>query len=218
MSLIKVLEYGYGADGKTLKLIISVPNKCYIKGLYLENSTNVIKTNSTKSVNIIKVIQNNYLYSTDKLAFDKVFSFVESRYTSDPSKAVDIYELKDNFIWGTNMGITLNRQDLYFLTMELYFDSSSTYVIPESCGEDNSVLVFPIYNCLALKLNSLKHAKQHQGCDSCTLNKEFIDSVLQVNALELALSCGDFLFASKLWNKMHYTESVNTSKCHCYGN
>ena len=52
MGLIKVLEYGFGSDGKTLNFTISVPNKCYINHFYIATNSDVLKYKTTNVIDV----------------------------------------------------------------------------------------------------------------------------------------------------------------------
>lgn len=214
MSLIKIIEYGYGVDDKTLSLKIAIPRGSHIKDLYFASSADILKYNSPKVEHIFEKVSDWYDTNNSKDTFLKMFTYVKTLYSDRADIAMDVYELKDDFYWGANIGIPIDKQGLNFITLELQFNPNEGFVIPPHCGFDNSCLVYPIYNCLGLKLKALDFYKG--GCE-CEFNREFVDKILQIKAIETALEVKDFIYASKLWGEFNNSKISNIVKnCNCY--
>ena len=216
MGLIKVLEYGFGSDGKTLNFTISVPNKCYINHFYIATNSDVLKYKTTNVIDVFQEVKKVFPDYSDKQIFDMMFLYKEQIHSDNSKKTLDVYQLKDNFIWNTNVGITVDSSKLYFITLQLYVNPETTYQILPICGEDTNILVHPIYNDLNLKLDVLKYAKINHNCN-CSINREFIDKLLQIKAFDLAINLCDYIFAAELWEKL-YKNKTNKSNCQCNGN
>lgn len=200
MSVIKILEYGLGDDGKTLELKIAVPHGYLLEHMCITTSDVYLKTNSFTELNIMEVIADDYDLPTLEDTFDTLFSFVESNATED------IYVLKNDFTIFDKTGLQLDNTKLTFL----HFKMQDTYV-----GEGNT-LVLPIYDSTALKLDALNYVDLLKNCKYCSVNKEFKDRLLQINALELALSSNEYKFASQIWEAIQYTKPNNKCSCNEY--
>ena len=75
----------------------------------------------------------------------------------------------------------------------------------------------PIFNTNIIYQQSMKYIRSIES--NCDIPKQFIDYILRIKALELALNTGNYLLAIKYWNKFFKNiftqESINT--CNCYG-
>lgn len=215
MSLIKILEYGLGKDNSTLNLIISIPKGSYLKSFHIATSAD-IKSNNVKVHDVFSKVKENLLTESDKNTFINMFKLLETRYEDTPSKTVEVYELRDNFYWDGNIGITVDKDDLTFITMQLHFDSSSDYEVSTKCGEDSTIEVLPVYDGLALKLKALQQAKCFCNCGGhYGINRDFIDTILAIKCFDLAIQTQDYNYAAKLWNSFNMLNNkLNSCNCH----
>ena len=216
MSLIKILEYGLGNDNSSLNLIISIPKGSYLKSFYIATNTE-IKNNNIKVHDVFSKVKETMRIEGDKSTFISMFKLLETRYEDIPSKAVEIYELRNDFLWDDNIGISLDKDNLTFITMQLYFDPSYGYTISTECGEDSTIEVLPIYDGLSLKLKALQQAKCFCNCgEHYRSNKNFIDTILAIKCFDLAIETQDYNYAAKLWNSFNINnkKQLNNSNCH----
>jgi hypothetical protein len=121
----------------------------------------------------------------------------------------------------------VSQNNITFITLQLnLIDSNNnpssgnnpSYGIggPFQLGEDDSVLVYPLYNINALRLYALSSAKSVE-CP-CKLPDEFIDRILQIRTIEMCLSNKNYYRASVFWNKFFKNKHFATNnKCVCHG-
>ena len=244
MSLIKILKIGYGIEGNLLDLTIAIPKGSYIRSFYVINQNDVQPDDSTKisSFDYIKAhketqpnmsYQKVFCHKTDNDINTGVFQAIpELDYTSEDGTEYYAYELnpecKFNLAGTNKLGIHISQNNLTFITLKLsltdsYDNPSSGNNVsqglnwdPPQLGEDDSVLVYPLYNINALRLYALSSAKSVE-CP-CKLPDEFVDRILQIRTIEMCLSNKNYYKASVFWNKFFKNKHFATNnKCVCHG-
>jgi hypothetical protein len=103
--------------------------------------------------------------------------------------------------------IKVSQQDMTIISMELA-DAEA-----ETCSD--SKLIVPLYNLTPLRLEALNSFKRSSVCN---INREFIDKILQIKAIEVAICCRDYCDAAKFWKLFWDKKEVKQSKkCGCHG-
>lgn len=206
MSLIKVKELGFGIDGKSLDITIAIPTGSYLRVFRVYNQKDLIDTNCEDAPGI-DYIEQYQMGGTKEEAFHRLFSAIEgcvedgyTLYKLDSSKLPNV-----------------SQKDLTLIAMELEADSVSALPsTPSCCGEDSTVLTVPLYELLPLRLKALDAVSLIDN--SCDIPKEFIDLLLQIKAIELALCCKDFCKAAEYWNRFMNSDKIKVRKgCGCSG-
>lgn len=243
MSLIKVIKSGYGLDGNLLDLTIAIPEGSYVRSFYVINQNDVKSDDSTKieAFDYIKAHKNTQTNMSYSKAFcckvdgiDYGVFKKEGGGLEEDGVKYSIYKLNPDCkfkLSGANtdkLGIHVSQNNLTFITLQLsltdsYDNPSSGNNLseglnwdPPQLGEDNSVLVYPLYNINALRLYALSSAKSVE-CP-CKLPDEFIDRILQIRTIEMCLSNKDYYKASVFWNKFFKNKHFATNnKCVCHG-
>lgn len=224
MGLITVKQFGWGINGKTLDLIISVPKGAILKKFFVANQNDIKPENNTRvGTEYISAIQNTQKGMTLEVAFSKLFDKIGTVDTSDAQVSYDIYRLNQLAMWWHNqragVGVYASINDLTFITMELQPAKYGDFKYSYECGEDNLVTVFPLYNEMAIKLNALQYAKSAMCSCECVIPREFEDKILQIRAIELAVLGKDYYTASTFWNKFFKGIPIVTRPrpCNCHG-
>lgn len=223
MSLIKIKDSGYGIDGKTLDLIIAIPQGSYLTEFWVANQNDITADNSThKGVEYIKAIQNINKNMTKKDAFLELFTYLDSYTSKEDGNTYDRYRINPSCASFYNnkarIGITVSQNDLTFITMKVIPQGYGYgFKYSTECGADNTEVVFPLYNLMCLRLRALSYA-QFIGC-SCDIPLEFIDKILQIEAIKLSICSGNYYKAATYWNKFYGGKNIatNIKRCNCHG-
>lgn len=149
---------------------------------------------------------------------------------SDNSTILDLADSANITILGNkisnnklkNIRISLTAKDLNLdnLSNNIFFVYLEAIGIPDPstpCGLDNKISMAvaldfrPIYNM------SIKHINELDS--KCNIPKGFIDIILRIKALELALKTGNYQIAIKQWNKLFKNKGIvpTIKNCNCYG-
>lgn len=203
-------------------MTIAIPKGSYLKEFWVTTQKDIADSDCTADagINYVEGVKNLGISSL-QIVMDKIFEY-QCDYTDALTNNVyGIYKLKPDFLWVYNKkpgtGINVSRKDLSIITLKLASDSVPTnFVISSECGEDNTVLRIPLYDLLPARLVALNTAK---GLDNiCDLPKDFMDKVLQIKLIELALCCNDYCKALFYWHKFFDSEDkVQYVKCGCHG-
>ena len=192
MDIINVLEYSLDIDN-VLTFTVNIPKGTYIKEFYISDSKDVLANKGVKVENVYINLKSKYIYPRD--CFNALFDKIGGTNT------YDTYVLTDTFTYENNKGIKLNRSALTFITIVLS---------PYNNSKEDS-LTFPVYDNMLIKTRVLEQAKICKNCNQCSVDNSFIDSLLQLNALEVSLELKDYMFASELWNKINDSiETINS--------
>lgn len=223
MSLIHIKEIGYGIKGDTLNMTIAIPKGSYLKEFWVTTQKDIAESDCTTGAGIdyVEGVKNLGISSLQTV-MDKIFEY-QCDYT-DPltNNIYSIYKLKADFSWKYDntkygVGIEVSKKDLSIITLKLDQKSvPSSFIKSSECGVDNSELRIPLYDLLPARLVALNTAK---GLDNiCDLPKDFMDKVLQIKLIELALCCNDYCKALFYWHKFFDSEDkVQYVKCGCHG-
>lgn len=206
MSLIKLKDIGFGLNGNTLDLVIAIPKDTYLDKFRVytqKDIANKEKDCSDLGIDYIhNLVQTGFSY---KEAFHKVFGKKPiAQYTEEHTQEdYDVYSLANG-----EYTIKALQEDMTIVSMELFEPNA------ESCCDIN--VTVPLYNIITMKLKALEFAKTIK--DNCEIPRIFMDKLLQIKAIELALCCGDYCEAAKYW-KMFYGSKGSTTikKCGCHG-
>lgn len=225
MALIKILDIGYGLNNKTLNVTIALPKKTYLEHLYVAYNSDITNTNTTNvGIDYINKIMTIYNI-TAKEAFNKLF---ESKGEMTPAfnDTYGIWQVYTLKALDTDLEIKeclplVDKDTINYITFKLNADSISAedYIKSSNCGEDNTELIVPLYDTMTLKLDALKY--YNSDCCTCDLSVDFINKILQIRAIELALCTKNYYKASCLWQQFYSSAVKNqplTSKsCNCHG-
>ena len=204
MSLIKVLDIGFGLTGSTLDITIAIPKDTYLYSFRVYNNKDVADTNCSDSAGtdyIELYVEQGF---SRKVSFHKVFGDKIDTYSDHvDGKEYDVYKFENGEI-----SVKVSQKDLTFVYMEL-MDSTA-----ETCSDTK--LIEPLFNLTPMRLAALDSASQLK--DSCNIPRAFINKVLQIKAIEVALCCGAFCGAAKYWN-IFYGKGIDKTikKCGCHG-
>ena len=192
MDTINVLEYSLDVND-VLTFTVNIPKGSYIKEFYISDSKDILVNNDVKVTDVYLNLKDKYI--SPREYFNVLFSKIASTTT------YDTYILTNTFTYGNDKGIKLNRNALTFITIVL-----SSY----NTSKQDSI-TFPVYDDMIIKTRILEQAKVYTSCSKCSINNSFIDSLTQLNALEVALELKDYMFASELWNKINDSiETINS--------
>lgn len=183
--------------------------------------------------NELKIVQNNKcfiidvsikpltIYSDvyiDSIVIDTQDTYVENGPSNNPiykytvDKDTNSKEAKHTRLILSDKDIDLSNNLLF-----VYVIATGTPAPSTPCGMDNSISIMPIFNTNIIYQQSMKYIRSIES--NCDIPKQFIDYILRIKALELALNTGNYLLAIKYWNKFFKNiftqESINT--CNCYG-
>lgn len=106
------------------------------------------------------------------------------------------------------------------LTTTLFFVYATALGTPSSdtpCGLDNLLTLQALYNKSLIYDAGLAYTREI--CNSCSINENFIDFILKLKGLELALVTKHYTAAISMWNKFFSattsSTSYSTSNCNC---
>ena len=209
MSLVKVKEFGYGLDNKTLDLTILLP-----KGTELDSFRIATQDDVFPGVNFT-VIGKECIHGS--ITFATLFKRVPEEDEIEKENDYWAYRLKEDapLVDEENNPITISRENLTFLTMTLNEEVDASYILSCECGDDNLVTVFPMCDMLPMKLAALKMFNAEKN--PCEMPKGFIDRILQIKAIELALCLKDYVKAAEYWRKFYNFKVPVQKSCGCHG-
>lgn len=203
MSLIKVKDLGFGLSGTRVDITIAIPKDTYLYSFRVYNQKDVIDKNCSDSIGTDYI---EYYVTTERCtreeAFHMLFGEAIDQYTDASTQTVyEVYRIGENEVTG------ISQKDLTFIAMELLAES-------ETCSDTK--LIEPLFNLTPMRLAALDAAKSIK--DSCNIPRIFIDKILQIKAIEVALCCGAFCEAAKYWNMFYGKDVAKTiKKCGCHG-
>lgn len=154
----------------------------------------------------------------DSIVIDTQDTYTENGPSNNPiykytvDKDTNSKEAKHTRLILSDKDIDLSNNLLF-----VYVIATGTPAPSTPCGMDNSISIMPIFNTNIIYQQSMKYIRSIES--NCDIPKQFIDYILRIKALELALNAGNYLLAIKYWNKFFKNiftqESINT--CNCYG-
>lgn len=160
----------------------------------------------------------------DNMYIDTILIDTQSSYSSNgpSSKAVQVY--KNSLTQGAQtvreVRLSLTEKDLNkSLNSNMFFVYVvlGGYVSPDTpCGGDNMIHMKPIVNMFPLYNSVLYSIKQLS--DNCNINKELINSILQIKSIETSIRLGNYKQAFDLWKSFTDNTALITSfNCKCNG-
>ena len=103
------------------------------------------------------------------------------------------------------------KNDLLFITPNIVGDPT-----PEAPCSESGNKIGVVYNKKNLLQKGLGYLKELG--DSCTIPKGFIDFILRVKALDMAIETCNYIEAIKYWELLNKTQiSTTTNNCGCHG-
>lgn len=180
---------------------------------------NELRINSKESSLIIDIsvkdktyYQNVYI---NKVSIDTQDTFIDSGPSNHPiyTKTIDDNSKTLKLELGIKDFLPSTKDNMFFIWVE-------TKGIPSSdtpCGEDNTLTLgvtfdfYPIYQYI---INFTKEIE-----DTCSVPKEFINSILQFKAIQYAIRTGHYTLAIKYWNRIFkkLNMAIPINECNCYG-
>lgn len=226
MSLIVVKEIGYGLKGDKLDLTIAVPKDSYLDSFYVSSQKD-IKEKCTSiyalGIDYIEAVQNTDPSLTKQGAFNEMFTKLCEYKDPTTGNIYDIYQLKSDFMWFVDgetkgLGVSVSQEDLTLVTMHLNPAITTSFTYSTECGEDSTTLTVPLCDMLHLRLKALDTIAGADMSCSCELPRAFIDKLLQLRVVELAICCKDYCTALTYWSKFYGDNAVKPRKsCGCNG-
>ena len=195
MSLIKLKDIGFGLNGKTLDITIAIPKDRYLVSFHVYTQNDIAGGSCSG-------IGTEYLDGSEE-SFHALFGEPIGQET-DPvtEQEYDIYKLLDSALVSP-----VSQQDMTIVSMQLTEEGT------EDCSD--SKLMVPLFNLTPLRLAALDSFKRDE---ECAYNREFVDKVLQIKAIEIAICCRQYCDAAKFWKQFWSKKEVKQSKkCGCHG-
>ena len=227
MSLIKLKDIGFGLNGKTLDITIAIPSGSYLDKLYVSNQDDVINScPSNVGIEYFEKVKSLHPEMSNSEVFLEIFTKLGEETDINTNNIYDIYQIKSDFVWenyidtagslNSKKGVTVSQKDITFIEMHVAgVEVSESFTPSAECGEDNTTLVVPLCNLTPLRLAALNSFKRSSECN---INREFVDKILQIKAIEVALCCEHYCYAAKFWKQFWNKKEVKQSKkCGCYG-
>lgn len=227
MSLIKLKDIGFGLNGKTLDITIAIPTDSYLKNFYVANQNDMVGScPSEEGIDYIEKVKALNQEISDKEIFLKIFTKLDTETDIKTGNVYDVYQIKPDFIWEAfidtdgqpkgKTGVTVSQKDITFIEMKVEGVAVSESFTPSTeCGEDSTTLTVPLFTLTHLRLSAINSFKRGEDC---TLNREFIDKILQIKAIEIAICCRQYCDAAKFWKLFWDKKGVKQSKkCGCHG-
>lgn len=195
MSLIKLKDIGFGLNGKTLDITIAIPKDRYLVSFHVYTQNDIAEGSCSS-------IGTEYLDGS-KESFRAYFGEPISKEIDPVTKQeYNIYKLLDSALVNP-----VSQQDMTIVSMQLTEEGT------EDCSD--SKLIVPLFNLTHLRLAAIDSFKRN---DTCALNREFIDKILQIKAIEIAICCRQYCDAAKFWKQFWNKKEVKQSKkCGCHG-
>ena len=180
---------------------------------------NELRINPEGTKLIIDVSVKNSMYYEnvyiDTISIDTQDTFIDSGPSSNISYT--------NTFEGDNKSVRLElgiRDHLPSLLDNMFFVWVRTKGIPDistPCGEDNiltlgvTIALYPLYQ------QAFSYIKELEK--ECVTPKGFINFILQLKALQIAIRTGHYIQAIKYWERFFkgLKKDVVTNKCGCYG-
>lgn len=171
----------------------------------------------------------------DSIVIDTQDTFVLNGPSSKPlfeidtqSKAASLYENKQHYFKNREANtkhyrLELKLKDLkvdpYDTMFFVYAIASGTSKPNTPCGYDVNKILGTVVNVQSIYKQILPYLKELSN--TCNIPKGFINLILQVKALDLAIRTGNYLEAVKYWKKFFKGNNFNSinlnNNCNCHG-
>lgn len=163
-------------------------------------------------------VKNDFYY--DNVYLNKVSIDTQDTFISSGPSTKTVYS---TFLAGNNksfkleLGITDILPSLLDNMFFVWVETKGTPSSDTPCGEDNTLTLGAVLAWYPLYQQALSYIKEVEN--TCTPPKEFIDFILRIKALQLAIKTGHATQAVKYYNKFFKNIKKGTviNKCGCYG-
>lgn len=185
-------------------LIEDLPNQ----KIYIDSITNsYIQIHHPKYPNNpIYISTNDDLWIDSIPSIENAFVVPHQGTTSYPRKLRLQINCKD-----PNLNVASFNNNLFFV----YVKTHGTIGPCAPCGADNQTTLGVTFNSALLYNKGLSYIKELSS--NCKISKDFIDFILQVEALKISINTGHNIEAIKFYKKLFKTLSRSSFNCSCYG-
>lgn len=211
-TMVVLNECRIDQEGKNLIIEATVNNLSYYKDVFIDSV--IVDTNSTYSANGPSnnpVFKQSFEPSHFKIVSEEGCVVTEDECVICPNEDAGVKHIR-LVISAKEMGVNIDDH-IFFV----YIITTGYPTMDTPCGMDNSytmavaVNLRPIYN---LAMSYIKEVDSN-----CEVPKGFIDMILRLKALEMALKTGNYTTAFKYWDRLFKNKkSVSPKKgCGCNG-
>lgn len=147
----------------------------------------------------------------DSIVIDTQDTYIDNGASENYVYRYTLTEEDDN----KHIRLILTQKEIGTIKNNMFF----VYVITTGEPADESVLdknyksVGVVFNTYPIYKESMMYTKE-VAC-GCGIPKKFIDYILKLKVLEIAVRTGNYQEAIRYWNKL-FRNSINT-QCNCYG-
>lgn len=217
--MVKFNELKITPDNEYLIIDVSVDNAEYYDGVFIDS---IIIDNQDTYVENGPSSNPIFTYNVNKEAYNLVYSLPESCSCSpvqdEESKNYCFSADEDA---GKYVRLVIKSEDLRVpIAGSLFVVYVNTIGEPREdtpCSLRQSTVTGTAVNLYPIYKSSLGYFKELG--DTCNIPKGLIDTILRINAIELAIRTGNYTRATKYWKKFFSNiRYINTSSnCGCYG-
>ena len=183
---------------------------------------NVLKISSDGSCFTVNVSVDSASYYTNRyitdIFIDSDTTFNNSTTHSDKAVHVELDEHQKSFIKtfsATELSGILSSRSLKGRMLYVFVELDGAVTGDAPCNSDVDAFLGIAVDWNHIYHGSLKYMKQVTK-ECCNIPKEFIDYILRIKALELALKTGHYMTAKDLWNKFFSKKKYMVSSiCGC---
>lgn len=164
------------------------------------------------SVKSLDYYQNVYI---DAIIIDTQDTFITGGPSKEPiyTKTIEGNTKSLRLELSTDVLLPSLKDNMFFIWVR----TKGTPAINTPCGEDNTltlgvaIALYPLYQ---YSFNFIKELEKE-----CSIPKGFINYILQLKALQVAIKTGHYIQAIKYWEKFFKNLKINTTTdlCNCYG-
>lgn len=158
----------------------------------------------------------------DSIVIDTHNTYVENGPSSKPVFTYNVTEEDDVNKKHTSLVIDLEdlnipiRSTMFFV----YVLTSGSYSPDTPCELRKTTEIGTVVNLYPLYTQAMMYTKE--VANSCTIPKGFIDCILKIQALDLAIRTGNYIEAIRYWNKLFKSLSLKaidspSNYCVCHG-
>lgn len=210
MKLIEVTQVGFGFDGKTLDMNIVIPKDSYLVSFRVATQKDVTEGSDFDHIG------REYIDETNPQAsFLTLFTLVKE-FIDDKGNEYAEYHLGYDPVSAKGYPIAVSKEDLTLIAMELNADLDISFIEdPCKCGVDSLTTVVALYEMMPMMLAALN---EFAPVTDCEMPRAFMDKILRIKAIELALCLGEYIKAALYWQKFYTAKPIMKHKtCGCHG-
>lgn len=122
-------------------------------------------------------------------------------------------------IYSSSIYNKFTQEDLVIITVHINENAVQQQLIQHGsteCTLPYTTAIFPLYDLYFLRKRALSFLPELHCCD-CTIPLNFIDTILEISAIECALKCKEITLSIKLWNKFINLTTSKQKGCGCHG-